>query len=761
MPYRRSRLQDYYEQLLGDKPSNGGTDQDTEQAPSSDSAGQGNTGGFQTDDSFDSNWPWYYSHLLSSSPTEQSTGQTPDSDSGGQGGTAASQAEIRPPATTRPQPVLVPPDILDLNPDTVGSIEQHIAALNSGQSTSGFPQDIEWSPEDEPSGLDPFIQAAAARTRDSSEDKTTVVCEALYAADPEGFARGVKLMTGAELDNEEEVLGECIRLARNVGMDQYLASEEAWYTTKLGSSESPTVSAAEEESLSDQAQAPAEADGFEQPEISLLLQWALTEAFPGEWNAGWTEKQHLQGFLVSDLQRIIPEYDETARVVPGFEETVINWADLTVEEMMALYRVEIALEFAARAEHYEGVLPPEHDEMKASLDRATQLESLAGPIALDDTEAYAAAFAGRVRIADAHDERKHVQDQLAIIYKHLNIETPENYLDSRSTTELKYELFYRLNYDVQQFMSLDENEKGNRIGNFVNEYIEETRIAPKDAIGRLQSTIHQPDVLGFLFIMGLSIAFEPVDYALAAVDVIQALSEGDEEAALGNFILGVTPFVSSKMDDLILPLLKRAGFKRVLPISSWNKAQREALEQGRVTVPGSSGGLHKELDRLDSRPVDKRYNVNWYKEKDEVNRISGNAENTIGLQFDELGYGVVTKPTRTQLDEIGYWSQRKKPDFIIEDRVFDAIAVNTSNERSIADRINEKLASGQADNIVLDITESNVTLQNLAKQFTKWGDGMLYNLGEGLDLEQLWIRSNDQLFPFLVVENQKIIMLWP
>jgi len=55
-----------------------------------------------------------------------------------------------------------------------------------------LPPDIEWSPEDEPSGLFPFIGAAAQGTRDSSEDKTTAVCEALYAADPEAVARGTK-----------------------------------------------------------------------------------------------------------------------------------------------------------------------------------------------------------------------------------------------------------------------------------------------------------------------------------------------------------------------------------------------------------------------------------------------------------------------------------------------------------------------------------------------------------------------------------------
>ena len=107
-------------------------------------------------------------------------------------------------------------------------------AASRQPSRSGFPQDIAWSPEYEPSGIVPYIQAAEAGARDGSEDKTTVVCEALYAADPEGVARGLKFMTGCEPDDEEEVLGECIRLARSVGLDDYLTGEEGWYTTRLG-----------------------------------------------------------------------------------------------------------------------------------------------------------------------------------------------------------------------------------------------------------------------------------------------------------------------------------------------------------------------------------------------------------------------------------------------------------------------------------------------------------------------------------------------
>ena len=69
--------------------------------------------------------------------------------------------------------------------------------------------------------------------------------------------------------------------------------------------------------------------------------------------------------------------------------------------------------------------------------------------------------------------------------------------------------------------------------------------------------------------------------------------------------------------------------------------------------------------------------------------------------------------------------------------------------------------TGQADRVILDITESNVTLQGLSDQFTQWGDGMLYNLEAGVDLKEMWIRKNDQLFPFLIVENSQIAMLWP
>ena len=82
-------------------------------------------------------------------------------------------------------------------------------------------------------------------------------------------------------------------------------------------------------------------------------------------------------------------------------------------------------------------------------------------------------------------------------------------MQSRSTTELKYELYFRLNYDVPNFIGLEENES--QIPDFLREFHWVARDTPQGVIDRLQGTFRQPDVLGFLFIMGMTMAFEPVD----------------------------------------------------------------------------------------------------------------------------------------------------------------------------------------------------------------------------------------------------------
>ena len=51
-----------------------------------------------------------------------------------------------PPATTLPPAILVPPELLDISEDAFGSLEQHIAAMNSGQPVESFTENIGQAP---------------------------------------------------------------------------------------------------------------------------------------------------------------------------------------------------------------------------------------------------------------------------------------------------------------------------------------------------------------------------------------------------------------------------------------------------------------------------------------------------------------------------------------------------------------------------------------------------------------------------------------
>ena len=85
-------------------------------------------------------------HDYADGPASQSSGQGSSSKSDKQGSTGSSPREIRPPAPVHRQPILVPPDILDISEDAVDSLEQHIAALYDGQPIAGSARPIEQAP---------------------------------------------------------------------------------------------------------------------------------------------------------------------------------------------------------------------------------------------------------------------------------------------------------------------------------------------------------------------------------------------------------------------------------------------------------------------------------------------------------------------------------------------------------------------------------------------------------------------------------------
>ena len=63
----------------------------------------------------------------------------------------------------------------------------------------------------------------------------------------------------------------------------------------------------------------------------------------------------------------------------------------------------------------------------------------------------------------------------------------------------------------------------------------------------------------------------------------------------------------------------------------------------------------------------------------------------------------------------------KNPDYRIEGKIFDNYAPRGDRARNIASNIDEeKVATGQADRIVLNLDDSNVTLSAMRDQLTRW-----------------------------------------
>jgi len=446
----------------------------------------------------------------------------------------------------RPQPTSVPDEILDYEREQEYRLGISNAAQKSGQSTSDSASDI-------------------ATKSDTSQAEVVDICDRLCEQTPEVMTAVMNIIEGADTDDDEQTLQDRVNNhLRIMGLNDAFGQGD-WFTTRLDpivestatrivdhyfdrvEATNAALTAAQAALTTEQSLVETEIGGFEQPEINLLTQYYLSETYP-DWNSSWTEKEDLENFLKGKLKALIH----------GIDVDSVSWGALSVQELVNFYRSQMAEQTAALWKRYQDVSNEYYQEMQAEFDRATGLVSMAQAIPLDDTEAYAAAFAGIVQVPDAESERRHVLDQLERIYKHI-LGEDSDHLATLSTTELKYELFFRLNYDVLPFLRRDEHEIQMRISTFMTDFVSAARDTPEGVIDRLQGTFRQPDVLGFLFIMSISIAFEPVDWALTTVDIIQALSEDDIESAIGNAILGATPFVSSQLDDLVQPFFKRLG----------------------------------------------------------------------------------------------------------------------------------------------------------------------------------------------------------
>jgi len=96
---------------------------------------------------------------------------------------------------------------------------------------------------------------------------------------------------------------------------------------------------------------------------------------------------------------------------------------------------------------------------------------------------------------------------------------------------------------------------------------------------------------------------------------------------------------------------------------------------------------------------------------DAVTTRSLTLENQSATVLADSGYDVVQNPDV---------SGPKNPDYLIDGEIFDNYAPSTGNVRNIASTISDKVSSGQASNIVVNLTDSSTTTAALEAQLTNY-----------------------------------------
>jgi len=140
-----------------------------------------------------------------------------------------------------------------------------------------------------------------------------------------------------------------------------------------------------------------------------------------------------------------------------------------------------------------------------------------------------------------------------------------------------------------------------------------------------------------------------------------------------------------------------------------DRTAKEAAEKAarRTTPSGQKGG----------NPGGKRTKIEKNADPEEVRSLT--RENEAADKLANEGYKVEQNPL----------SQGKKnPDYRIEGEIFDCYSPKSSNARHIIDTVDGKVGTGQADRIVLNLTDSDVAVEALQRELSQSPVGNLKEL---------------------------------
>ncbi len=436
----------------------------------------------------------------------------------------------RAPLPPAPQPFshAPPPPPPKVETDTRAHAEPQQPAAPQ-PSPPDYQQYISWMPEREERQAMAFLDAALDGLHLSDEDAAFTISEALYRADPEGAKNLVKIITAMTPVNGSETISELAAHILNIGMPGFIASKR-WAAMPLNDLDAQSF---HNYSQPMPPQLPLQADPAypESAEIDPRLAAALAQATGAESGLAFTSTRDLQNILLIPILKTH---------IHGYDPSSVAWDEMTIQESLEYFERLISTELMALSK-VATVSDDYYEQVQAQLVWAKNMLELAKKTAMNDSETFALEFNIRVE-----DERTHVLAQIQLIDAYTGAAPHPDYYHRLSTQDLKFLLHSLL---FEHVVPPRIHSRNQNTANLYRDYFRLVGLGPQEATRRLQGTFIPPDIVGFLVLMGLTMVFEPLDWALTAVEVAQALSEGDYEAAFWSGFFGLVPFASTKMAD--------------------------------------------------------------------------------------------------------------------------------------------------------------------------------------------------------------------
>ena len=405
--------------------------------------------------------------------------------------------------------------------------EQDAAAQSPEPSLSGFPQDIEWSPYLDASGLVTAVSAGNVKP-DIGQDGAQVFCEALYEASPEGVASTLRILHGTEPDDEEQSpVEELVKLVRSAGFVEHFENEP-WYTTRLGPTAEDTdfLTQTPDGTTHSVTDADERWYRFSEGDLHPYIQHALTGTFSSKWSEKWTKPEDLEGFLKGRL---------TPFLIKNYIDA-LPWDELTDLGMINMYH---SLLETLWNEHWN--TDSARDPWVSSLDDeftdADDLLSVVAAVPLVNEARLLEEF----DYAGVEEARGDLLDQVQYAYEKFDIRPPED-LHEWSALQLANELYSLLTGVFEPYAEDRSNtEYYQKAYDFVTDpdFVTIVGKAPSTTIDRLDGS-QQESPLKLVFFVA-SFFIEPLDWYLTAQEMVSAAEDEDWWQVVLSGITGIAP----------------------------------------------------------------------------------------------------------------------------------------------------------------------------------------------------------------------------